>query len=1276
MSKLRLRGLRARNLRSVDIDFPHGKWSALFGPSGAGKSGILFGALEPVARKRFRILDDSRSLPSGSESWLEGVADSVTGLQPLVAWEGEVPRNRKKTTLVDALQLWPVLVQALQEKGKRRCLQCSQEWAPPSIEEALSLVRKFQDGSSIIIYSDASSFDREQLLASGWTRAKTSKGLERLEEMPHCLPEGTWLLVDRFRWKTERFARLEVSLGEAWTRMRPMRVEFGASRVDFFPPHQCPNCGVEQNSELPASMLCLGGEGSLSFEQSWLLNGISCQDWRKACLQDWFELSSTLESGPNRQLNYLVRAGLGHLGLNRELGTLSLGEARRLELSVLLSQVRCEQLVLFDEPGMGLHGLERRNLVQLLGELVAQGNTVITADPSREFLEGADSWFRLGPGGGPRGGQVVAKGLRDELSGVQDVFPPTRTWVIKEQVVFSDLNTRFIQIPILKMPLQTVVGIAGVSGSGKTTLLEEELIPRIRAGKNFEGTLPLGGVTVLLERALGSAAISTVATLSGTWTAIRTAFTEGEEGRIRGLSPSDLIALSGKGACPTCRGHGVDSDALPCPDCDGLGLRADLLELRLRGRSLKNWLQTPIQELSERIPRDGQLRRCILLLNRLGMGERSLGERGRYLSLGERSRIALAKELARGRADRPKLFVLDEPCLGLPMEEARMVLEVFRSLTEEGHSFWIVEHNELFLRAADWILELGPGAGKEGGQLVFSGTPADIANGNSPTGRWLNSKYDGEVSSVLETPQPKEQGGILSESRNREGRLALEGALWRELATRSPLVSNLVLPELKDSFSTALSPTAWPTAPQGVTTLLSVLGIEDLMLRILHQEGKARCLKCGGRGPWVSLFEAARSQKSLRDAEITWTTTPTFELSGAPSASILLAAGFRRLKRNKEVLLLRKGVKLSEGDEVLLDKFTFHASPNCEQRVRDLEHHASLLGGGNLRGEFGEGCFSYQKGACADCGTGNQSEAGEVAFSLGGKFFSDILLMDCSVAIEHFSNEVKEPTIFQRALDLLKGSSLNERSAGTSWSQLQELEQKLARLLGWILFPVEGVSLIHDQALAGLPVKLANFLASELKKQSGHLWTNAEGYGGSAPSSEDKLAPKATSPFSLALSGDQWAFPNRATSMDSVGKALGLQPALRTQFSSCEEARQKGWGPNNLVRGNPDISCPDCQGRGGHRPHPELFAPCPRCDGTGWNAVASRLELRGLTWRGLGQASLEQAAKHFAETPSIALPAGLACQMGMGHYCLGEPLQRLPLGDRSMLPLLSYLAEE
>ena len=1284
-AELRLRGLRAGNLRDLDLDLPLHRWTALHGPSGAGKSALLFGVLEPVSRRRFRILEDPRALPAGREDWLRPLAEAVEGLQPVVAWAGEIPRRRRDVEIGTALDLWTTLARAWKEAGERLCPDCGHAFRPPDLEALEAELRsRLAAGVPVHVLAGCGGEPAAELLRAGWTRVRPAPGapLERLEELEGRLPPEALLLLDRFRWGEGREARLREALAEGLRRRRGLCVEAGESVLQVPAPDRCPACAAALPARPPEELPGLREAPDLR------LGGRPWEAWCTAPLETWRSLPEGALRRSRRTLDHLLRTGLGHLAAGRRLGTLSLGEARRLELVARLGAVRRDQLLLFDEPGMGLHGEERRDLAALLQEIRAQGNTVLTADPAREFLEAADAWVLLGPGGGPEGGRLVARGSPSRLPrrarpAPREARPPAP----EARLVFQGLGARFLDIPRLELPLGRLVALCGVSGSGKTTLLEEELVPRLREGRGFRGAVPAGGVRVLLERALGSARRSSIATLAGVWTELREAFAAGEEARIRGLGPGDFVAAPGRGACPDCRGSGAGPAGEACSRCRGLGLRPDLLELRLRGRSLALWLTTPLERLEKRLPASGRMRRVVRHLLDLGLGPRSLGERGRHLSLGERGRIALARALASARSGRPLLFLLDEPCLGLPVEEADRVVGLLRRLTEEGHSFWVVEHHEVLLRGADWLVELGPGPGPRGGRLLHAGPPEAVVGRDTPTGRWLAApSRSGGRRRRRPRPAPL-RSEVLPEDGRREGRRRLETELLRELATRSPLIADLWSPEdlaAGAGLEEALPPTAWPLPARPEAPLDRVLGLAETLEALLEEAGEDRCARCGGPGPWRGLEEALPSREadgaaSHLDEASSWIVTCPWRLEDPERAPALLAAaGFRTLLRRGERLRLDRAGGLEAEDEVWLDRL-----PPEERlepgRLRDLQHHARLLGAGELRFRVrpGDRPWVFRPGACRACGQGSLEVPAPVERRLRGENLGALRRRGLGSLLAFLEEGGAVPARLAEAGRLLAGTSLLGRPLETPAGRLTDLEAGLARRAGLVLVPVPGVVLLHDQPLAGLPPRAARALGEALLERGLHRFTDPEGWFAPAepapPLDPEAAAALPREPFSLDLDPRAWGEPPPAGEERRLREALGIEPLLRERFLRTEEARLRGWTAADLSRGPGGRLCPRCRGQGGLRPHPELRLPCPLCGGSGWGRECAALEERGLRWTELGGMRVAEAAAALAGSGALEAVLRTAEALGLGAFALDEELRRLPRGTAVLAPLAFHL---
>jgi excinuclease ABC subunit A len=1300
VSSIRLRGLRAGNLQRLDLDLPQGQWTAVHGPSGAGKSALLFRTLEPVARQRFRVLEDPHALPGTEEDWLPHVADSIEGLQPVLAAAGEIPRGRRKVEVGTALDLWPALQRVFMRRAERRCPNCAHHWRPLDEDALLKRAQAFPEGARVLLFASCGGETSTSLLQAGWTRIRLGdSGLVRLEEAPEQLPAEAWLLLDRVKWRAEQTERFREAVREALRRRGGVLLEIDGQSQASASPDRCPACASALPERSWESLLHEREVDDLVYaKRSW-------RDWLAAPLSEWRALPDEIGVRTRRRLAYLHRTRMGHITATRTLGTLSLGEGRRLELVALLAQVRCGQLALFDEPGMGLHGSERRALAELLRELVAQGNTVLTADPAREFLEAADHWLLLGPGGGPEGGKIVGQGSRADLPDPEDELLGAAAGPANEHgshaargsLRFQKLTTRYLSIPKLEMPLGRLVAVVGVSGSGKSTLLDEELVPRLREERGFRGTIPLGGVRVLLERALGSSAFSTVATLTGAWSEIRAAFAEGEEGRMRGITPSDLVARVGQGACDRCRGHGVDAVGLPCPSCEGLGLREDLLELRLRNRALREWLTTPLERLEKRLPADGRLRTLVRHLIAIGLGQRTFGERGRHLSLGERGRIALARSLASARRDRPQLFLLDEPCLGLPFREALKVVQLLQDLCAQGHSFWVAEHHEVLVRSADHVIELGPGAGPQGGQLLYAGGPAGLAEADTPTANWLRSRSDSLAIPQARAALPLPQSEALPEDFSRKGRGALEAALQRELATRSPLLADDVggsiadddeLPAVESAELTALAPTAWPASAPHDAQLGEVLGLRQAIERVVHSEGGPACAACGGRGPWSGLDAALRSTDpdGAPEGELIYTLQPQLpDGARGAEARFLLAAGFRRVWRAGERVALRAEDELLENDELWLDRFEAK-DESRSGRIQDIEHQIKLLGGGGLTARSPKSVWHYQVAACRDCG---ERDAGW-RHQLAGRDLDRLLADPLEASLQHLLQHGSEQALFERAFDLLAATPLLQTPARTMARTLDALQARTARLLGWLIAPVEGISFLHDQPLAELPPAFARRVCTALMDgfHGVHRWTDPEGYALMAETSAavDASAGKEVArlragsrwnpePFPLGFDLHSQADPPRALAEHRLRDALALTLPLRQHYLRTEEARLRGWTEADLGSGSLARRCSRCRGQGGRRVHPSLRLRCSECAGSGWARETAALEDRGLRWPDLGAKSIRELSEHFFATPSLSRVLEVAVNSGLGALRLDERMERLPRGLRAWAPILASLAE-
>ncbi|MEM7167459.1 MAG: hypothetical protein AAF581_18510 [Planctomycetota bacterium] len=464
------------------------------------------------------------------------------------------------------------------------------------------------------------------------------------------------------------------------------------------------------------------------------------------------------------RLERLVTLGLGYLATDRDVSSLSTGEARRLDLARQLTTGLTGACYVLDEPGLGLHAKDKEALGSVLRDLAATDNTVVFVDHDPTLIRQADYIVDVGPGAGVHGGTIVAQGdvqalmsneasrtgrvLREEASFVLEHQPSVVSPALACQVKGASRNNlRGIDLDIF---YGEVLAVCGVSGSGKSTLLLDVLAPSITTEaavgcESFIGS----GQTELVKvdgRSQGRGAASIVATSLDVMDVVRKAFAKSDDARSAGLKPGDF-SFSGKtGRCTECQGTGSlvmvldflpDADA-PCPACDGSRYNDSVRAVRWQGISIVELLATDTQSLAQRFSLPPKLQSACDRLQELGLGHLSLGRRCDTLSGGESQRLAITRQLfATQRAGEQKVFIFDEPSRGLHIDDQAELVQLFVRLTQRGDAVVLSEHSLPLIRCAHRVIELGPGAGRRGGAIVYEGTPDDLGRQDTPTGRAL-----------------------------------------------------------------------------------------------------------------------------------------------------------------------------------------------------------------------------------------------------------------------------------------------------------------------------------------------------------------------------------------------------------------------------------------------------------------------------------------------------------------------------------------------------------
>jgi excinuclease ABC subunit A len=470
------------------------------------------------------------------------------------------------------------------------------------------------------------------------------------------------------------------------------------------------------------------------------------------------------------RLAFLQEVGLGYLTLDRRSDSLSGGELQRVRLASAMGSGLAGVCYILDEPTVGLHPRDNERLLATLQRLRAAGNTVLVVEHDEMAIRQADWIIDMGPGAGAEGGRVVAAGPPAEvianpqsltgryLAGQLQVPVPAsrRPAATAPRLVLAGASLHNLKQVTLQVPLGCLVGLTGVSGSGKSSLVLQTLAPAlIRA---LGGVAPRPGPFVALSGAehlrrvllvdqspLGRSPRSNAATYSGVFDEVRQLFAATREARQRGFGAKRFSFNVPGGRCEACQGQGVKRLTMqllpdlyvPCPECDGKRFNPATLAIRYKGLSIADVLELSVDQALDHFANVPAIDRILRSLAEVGLGYLPLGQPSTQLSGGEAQRIRLATELARGDA-RPTLYLLDEPTTGLHWSDIGRLLRILNRLVEQGHTVLVIEHHPDVLQCCDWLLELGPEGGEEGGFLIAEGTPEQLAgHPRSATGPYL-----------------------------------------------------------------------------------------------------------------------------------------------------------------------------------------------------------------------------------------------------------------------------------------------------------------------------------------------------------------------------------------------------------------------------------------------------------------------------------------------------------------------------------------------------------
>ncbi|GAA2960137.1 excinuclease ABC subunit UvrA [Streptomyces enissocaesilis] len=774
---VRVRGADEHNLRHVDVDIPRDALVVFTGVSGSGKSSLAFGTIYAEAQRRYfesvapyaRRLIHQVGAPKVGE---------ISGLPPAVSLEQRrsAPGSRSSvgtvTTLSNSLRMLFSRAGTYPPGAPRLDSDAfSPNTAAGACPECHGLGRIHRTSEELLV-PDPSLSIREGAIEA-WPGAWQGKNLRDVLDALGYDVDRPWRELERrdrdwILFTDEQPVVTVHPVRDAGRIQRPYRGTYMSARryvMHTFADSRSQTLRARAERFLTAGPCPVCGGGRLRPEAlAVTFGGRTIAGLAGLPLS---ELARVLGSGPAdgdetarvltgdllERIAVVTELGLGYLSLDRTTPTLSSGELQRLRLATQLRSGLFGVVYVLDEPSAGLHPADTEALLVVLGRLRAAGNSVFVVEHHLDVVRGADWLVDVGPGAGEHGGTVLHSGPPAALAEVaesatrrflldREPAPPREVREPSGVLRLNGVERHNVRGVDAAFPLGVFTAVTGVSGSGKSTLVGQVLAGVLADGATGSGTgcasaEGLDAVDRLVQvdqRPIGRTPRSNLATYTGFFDVVRKLFAATEDARARGYRAGRFSFNVAGGRCETCQGEGFVSVELlflpstyaPCPDCRGARYNPGTLEVTYRGRSIAEVLDLTVEAAAGFFAGTPAAERSIRALLEVGLGYLRLGQPATELSGGEAQRIKLASELQRTRRGHT-VYVLDEPTTGLHPADVEVLMRQLHGLVDQGHTVVVVEHDMAVVAGADWVIDLGPGGGGEGGRIVAAGPPAEVA---------------------------------------------------------------------------------------------------------------------------------------------------------------------------------------------------------------------------------------------------------------------------------------------------------------------------------------------------------------------------------------------------------------------------------------------------------------------------------------------------------------------------------------------------------------------